>query len=133
MRSPCALMRSRPFIVTAGVLVLVFALVGAVYAYDQSGRDKIPKGVAVAGINVGGLSAAEAKAKLQSEYLPRLNAPIKVHHGDDTFVLQADKSEVRANLDQMVDDALAEWHEGNMFTRTFRRITGGKLNRDLTP
>src|SRR3954470_10151180 len=126
-------MRSRPFILTAGVLVLLFALVGGVYAYDQSGRDKIPKGVAVAGIDVGGLDAADAKAKLEQEYLPRLEAPVKVHHGNRTFVLTPQQSQVKANLDAMVDEALAEWHEGNMFTRTFRRISGGKLERDLTP
>jgi lipoprotein-anchoring transpeptidase ErfK/SrfK len=31
----------------------------------------------------------------------------------------------------MVDDALAKVHDGNMFTRTFRRLTGGKLNADI--
>src|SRR3954467_9507849 len=126
-------MRSRPFIITAGVLLLLFALVGAVYAYDQSGRDKIPKGVTVAGIDVGGLDAADAKARLESQYLTRLEKPIKVHHGNRTFVLTPQQSEVKANLDAMVDDALAARHDGNMFTRTFRRITGGELHRDLTP
>src|SRR3954469_2797557 len=126
-------MRSRPFIITAGVLVLLFALVGGVYAYDQSGRDKIPKGVAVAGIDVGGPGAPAAKAKLESEYLSQLEKPVKVHHGDRTFVLTPQQSQVQANLDAMVDAALDAWHQGNMFTRTFRRITGGKLERDLTP
>jgi lipoprotein-anchoring transpeptidase ErfK/SrfK len=126
-------MRSRPFIITAGVLVLIFALVGGVYAYDQSGRDKIPKGVAVAGIDVGGLSAADAKAKLEREYVSQLQTPVRVHHGDDTFVLTPEESQVKVNIDEMVDEALAEWHEGNMFTRSFRRITGGRLNRDLEP
>ena len=126
-------MRSRPFIITASVLVLVLALVGGVYAYDQSGRDKIPKGVSVAGIDVGGMTAADAKARLQQEYLPRLQRPIRVHHGSDTFVLTPQESEVKANLDAMVDEALGEWNQGNMFSRTFRRITGGKLHEDLTP
>src|SRR5690349_19101338 len=106
-------MRSRPFIITAGVLILVLALVGGVYAYDQSGRDKIPKGVQVAGIDVGGLTATEAKAKLVREYLPNLEKPVRVHHGDDTFVLTPEQSGVKADLDGMVDEAVAEWHEGN--------------------
>jgi lipoprotein-anchoring transpeptidase ErfK/SrfK len=126
-------MRSRPFIISATVLLLVFGAVGGIYAYDQSGHDKIPKGVQVAGIDVGGLTAADAKAKLEREYLTKLKQPVKVYHGEDTFILTPEQSQVSTNIDAMVDDALAEWHKGNMFTRTFRRITGGKLHDDLTP
>jgi lipoprotein-anchoring transpeptidase ErfK/SrfK len=126
-------MRSRPFIISAAVLLLVFGAVGGIYAYDQSGRDKIPKGVQVAGIDVGGLTAADAKAKLEREYLTKLKQPVRVYHGQDTFVLTPEQSQVSTNIDAMVDGALAEWHKGNMFTRSFRRITGGKLHDDLTP
>jgi lipoprotein-anchoring transpeptidase ErfK/SrfK len=126
-------MRSRAFIITATVLTVLLAAVGGVYGYDQSGRDTIPKGVKVAGIDIGGLKAPEAKAKLERQYLPQLKAPVKVYHGSDTFVLTAEQSQVATNLDAMVDDALAEVHSGNMFSRTFRRLTGGKVHVDLTP
>lgn len=126
-------MRSRAFIITATVLTVLLAAVGGIYAYDQSGRDRIPKGVEVAGIDVGGLNAADAKAKLEREYLPQLKAPVRVYHGTDTFILTAQQSHVATNLDAMVDDALAEVHNGNMFSRSFRRLTGGKLHVDLSP
>ncbi|MEA2147557.1 MAG: hypothetical protein QOG59_3144 [Solirubrobacteraceae bacterium] len=126
-------MRSRAFIITASVLTLLFAGVGAIYAYDQSGRDTIPKGVTIAGVNVGGLTAVKAKAKLESEYLAKLRTPVRVHHGSDTFVLTPDASQVKTDLDAAVADAVAEVHSGNMFSRTFRRLTGGRLHANLAP
>ena len=126
-------MLTRPFIISATVVLLICGAIGGIYAYDQSGRDKIPNGVTIAGIDVGGMTKTDAKATLEREYVAKLEAPVKVYHGQDTFVLTAAQSQVKANVDQMVDDALAEWHQGNMFSRTFRRITGGKLHKDLQP
>ena len=63
-------MGKRSLIIFTGVLIGVLVLgAGALYAYDHGHRDKIAKGVAVAGIDVGGLSAAQARARLQREYL----------------------------------------------------------------
>jgi lipoprotein-anchoring transpeptidase ErfK/SrfK len=126
-------MRSRVFIIITAALVLLLACVGGVYAYDHSGRDTIPTGVQVAGVDVGGLSAAAAKAKLEREYLTKLKSPVRVYHGQDTFVLTADESGVATNLDAVVDAALAEADAGNMFSRSFRRLTGGKVKLDLAP
>ena len=65
-------MGKRSLIIFTGVLIGVLVLgAGALYAYDHGHRDKIAKGVAVAGIDVGGLSAAQARARLDREYLPR--------------------------------------------------------------
>jgi len=126
-------MRSRTFIITGLLLTVLLAGIGGLYAYDQSGRDRIPAGVRVAGIDVGGLGAAQAKARLERDYLTRLRAPIRVDHGTDTFTLTAQQSQVATNLDAMVDDALAKVHDGNMFTRSYRRLTGGRLHVDLRP
>lgn len=126
-------MRSRAFIIIAAALTLLLAAVGGVYAYDHSGRDQIPQGVAVAGIHVGGLEPAEARAKLEREYLPRLQAPVRVYHGENTFILTAGQSEVATDLDAVVDAAMAEADAGNMFSRSFRRATGGRVDVDLAP
>jgi lipoprotein-anchoring transpeptidase ErfK/SrfK len=126
-------MRSRAFVILAAIVVVLLAATGGVYAYDRGGRDTIPKGVRVAGINVGGLDAAQARARLERDYLARLRTPIRVDHGTQTFTLGPNESHVAANLGAMVDQALAEARSGNMFSRTFRRLTGGKLHVDLTP
>lgn len=63
--------------VIAGVAVLV--LLGAAYVagYVMSG-DRLPRNASVAGIDIGGLSSAEAEQKLVADYGPRVEAPITV-------------------------------------------------------
>jgi lipoprotein-anchoring transpeptidase ErfK/SrfK len=103
------------------------------YAYDQSGHDTIPKGVKVAGIDVGGLNAQDAKVKLERDYLSKLRTPIRVDHGTDSFVLGPRESRIAANVEAMVNEALDQVHQGNILTRTFRRLSGGRLHVDLKP
>ena len=124
-------MRNRQFIVVAAILAVLLVGATAVFAYDRSGRDTIPKGVRVAGIDVGGLNAAEARAKLARDFLGRLREPVVVHHGRRVFTLTAQQSRVAANLDGMVDEALAEARQGNLFSRTWRRLTGGRVNANV--
>jgi lipoprotein-anchoring transpeptidase ErfK/SrfK len=126
-------MRSRVFILTFATIVLLFAGLGGLYAYDRSGQDVVPEGVTMAGIDLGGLSAEEAKAKLERDYLPKLNQPVKVYHGEQTFTLTPEQSGVKVNLDAVVDQAMAEADKGNLFTRSFRRLTGGEVDAKLTP
>ena len=126
-------MRSRVFILTATAFLLLFGLVGGIYAYDDAGRDVIPEGVTVAGVDVGGMNADEARAALEREYLPRLRQDVRVHHGEKTFVLTPEQSGVAADLDGAVRNALAEGDTGTMFSRTLRRLTGGELDTKVSP
>jgi len=126
-------MRSRAFILTAAALTLLLAAVGGIYAYDHAGRDAIPEGVRVAGIDVGGLDAAAASANLEREYLPELRTPVRVDHGTNSFRLTAEQSGVATNVDAVVGAAMAEADSGNMFSRSFRRLTGGEVDVDLAP
>ncbi|MDQ7809910.1 VanW family protein [Amycolatopsis sp. A133] len=59
-----------------GLFVILYAVDLLVSAGD------VPRGVTVAGIDVGGLSHAEAEAKLRRELEPRLIRPVVVHGGD---------------------------------------------------
>src|SRR3954466_1780006 len=124
-------MRNRTFIAVAVVLAAMLLGAVGVYALDSTGRDTIPKGVSVAGIDVGGMHAAAARAKLERVYLARLRRPVVVHNGALTSHLPPRASKVAANLDAMVDDALAEARAGNMASRVWRRVTGGRLNVDV--
>jgi hypothetical protein len=72
-------MKSRASIILLVVVVLALAVVGAAYAYDRGARETIPQGVSIAGIDVGGLKAPQAKAKLERDYLARLRQPVRVH------------------------------------------------------
>ncbi|WP_410634753.1 VanW family protein [Amycolatopsis sp. cmx-4-83] len=59
-----------------GLFVILYAIDLVLSAGD------VPRGVTVAGIEVGGLSHADAEAKLRRELEPRLIRPVVVHGGD---------------------------------------------------
>jgi lipoprotein-anchoring transpeptidase ErfK/SrfK len=126
-------MRNRSFILIAALLGVLLAGAAGTYAYDRSGRDTIAKGVRVAGVDLGGLNASRARARLEQEYLTRLRQPIVVHHGDLTFRLTSRESRVAASLTTLVDQALAEGRQDSIVSRTWRRLTGESVDADIVP
>ena len=126
-------MRRRPLIIVAAVLAALVVLGGAAYAYDHSRRDTIAEGVRVAGVDIGGLEADAARARLQSSIEGRLQQPVIVRHGDETWRLGPRRAHIRADLDTMVDEALARSREGNVITRSVRSLTGRKVDAQLQP
>src|SRR5919204_184350 len=118
--------------VAAGLAVLV-VLGGALYAYDRARADEIAPGVKVAGIPLGGLTTEQAKARLERAILRPLQRPIVVHHGTKTWTLGPREAELRADLTTMVDEAKARSRQGDLFSRSWRSLTGKKLDDDLKP
>ncbi|WP_033289959.1 VanW family protein [Amycolatopsis jejuensis] len=68
-----------------GCLLGLFVLLYTIDLITSAGD--VPRGVQVAGVDVGGLSYAEAEAKLHSELQPRLTRPVTVQAGDVTSSL----------------------------------------------
>jgi lipoprotein-anchoring transpeptidase ErfK/SrfK len=126
-------MRSRQFIAVVAALVVLCVLAGAVYAYDHGRRDHIAKGVRVGGIDVGGLTRAQAERKLEARYLGALHEPIVVHHGNKTWTLGPREAKTAADVSAMVSEAVARSRSGNIVARTFRGLTGGSVHADLQP
>jgi lipoprotein-anchoring transpeptidase ErfK/SrfK len=112
------------------VLLIVFAAAGA-YAYDSSQKDKIADGVTVAGVDVGGMDADEAKAAVRRELLSPLKHELKVNLGSETWTLPGKKLKVRANIDEAVDEAVAESQDGGLPTRLVRYVSGGELDEPV--
>ncbi|MEV6909503.1 VanW family protein [Amycolatopsis sp. NPDC051071] len=69
----------------AGVLMGLFVLAYAIDLIASAGD--VPRGVTVAGIDVGGLTHKEAESKLRRELEPRLISPVRVRAGDVGTVL----------------------------------------------
>jgi lipoprotein-anchoring transpeptidase ErfK/SrfK len=127
-------MGKRSLIIFTGVLIGVLVLgAGALYAYDHGRRDKIAKGVEVAGIDVGGLSAAQARARLQREYLPRFEQPVVVRFHAHRFKLSPRAADVKVDINAAVDEALAKSRDGSIFTRVSRSLTGGSVDANIQP
>jgi lipoprotein-anchoring transpeptidase ErfK/SrfK len=126
-------MRSRTLIAAATMLIVLAALGGGMYAYDNAHADRIGKGVRVGGVSLQGLTAAQAHAKLDRLIVQPLERPIVVHHDRSTWRLGAREARIAVDVDAIVDHALARSREGNIFARTVRNVTGKSLNADLEP
>src|SRR2546421_12644128 len=117
-------MRSRTFIIVAGVLGVLVLGAGALYAYDATRKDHIAEGVSVGGIDVGGLDRAQAQDRVAHDLRARLNEPIVVRDGRAKFRLTPRQAGATFDVKAMVDDAVGRSREGNVFSRTWRDVRG---------
>jgi lipoprotein-anchoring transpeptidase ErfK/SrfK len=125
--------RSPLFIGVAAFVALLVAGAVGVWAYDAGRDDKIADGVKVGGIMLGGLTKEEARDKLETELLAALKAPVVIRARKRTWRLTAERSQVSADVDAMLDEALAESRDGNVVSRTWRELTGGDVDVDIAP
>src|SRR5689334_13017559 len=124
-------MRKRSLIVV-GVVIAVFLLgTGGLYAYDRGQRHVIAHGITVEGIDIGGLTPAQARDRLNREYLPRLNRPVIARFHRRRFVLPPRAAHLTVDIQATVDEALRRSRDGTIFTRVWRSLTGGHINADL--
>jgi lipoprotein-anchoring transpeptidase ErfK/SrfK len=112
------------------VLTVTVLLVGAgsLYAFDRAHKTKIADGVTVNGVNVGGLTPAQARAKLSRALLKPLDRPVSVRYKGRRFALSQRKADIAIDIDGSVDRAMAVSTEGNLFTRTWREVRGTALD-----
>ncbi|NKQ54119.1 vanomycin resistance protein VanB [Amycolatopsis sp. K13G38] len=88
--------RDRKGLKRAGIVAgSVLGVLAALYAIDLLvSQGNVPRGVTVAGVEVGGLQRSEAEQKLRTEIEPRLVKPVAVRAGD----VQATVDPARAGL-----------------------------------
>ncbi|WP_263118088.1 VanW family protein [Cellulomonas sp. RIT-PI-Y] len=90
----------RPVLIVAGVLVVLGgAYVGGAYAL----ADRVPRGTTVAGIEVGGMSAADARTALTDGLAARSSQPITVTAREVSGTLDPATAGLRLDVDATVD------------------------------
>jgi lipoprotein-anchoring transpeptidase ErfK/SrfK len=120
-------------IIAAMTLVVVLVGAGVVYAYDASREDRIAEGMRIGGVEVGGLSADQANAKLRVQLVQPLERAVSVHAGDRRFRLTAREARVQVNSGELVDEAVDASRKGSFLSRAWRDVTGKKLDREVAP
>ena len=124
-------MSGRLIAVAALTVTVLLVGAGSLYAYDRDVQTRIADGVTVNGIDVGGLTPQQARAKLRSSLLEPLSRPVSVRYKGRRFTLTAEQASVAVDVDGSVDRALAASNEGNVFTRTWREVRGQRLNASV--
>jgi lipoprotein-anchoring transpeptidase ErfK/SrfK len=126
-------MRYRSFVAVAVIVGLLVACAVGAWAYDSSKKHQIAKGVTAGGVNIGGMSANEARRVLRERLAKPLSKPLVVRYGHRKFTLSAARAHLTADIDGMVQEALDKSRDGNVFSRTFRGLTGGSVNANVPP
>ena len=124
----------RALFVGAAVAVLVLMVGGAAYAayrYEMANADRILPGVRVDGIDVGGMTKAEALVALKGRVHDRLDAPVSLVLGERIWTTSVADLGRRAMLDRAVNAALDVNEAHGTFDRFWRRFRDTPVDVDL--
>lgn len=108
-------------------LIGMIVLAAGAYAYDGTQKEEISRGITVGGIDVSGMTRAEAAETLRNRLLAPQRKPLTVRFGKREYRLPARKLKVHADIEGAVDRALEESRSGNLPSRVFRELTGGEV------
>jgi lipoprotein-anchoring transpeptidase ErfK/SrfK len=125
--------QSRSFVLVVVTMVVLFTFAGGLLAYDSSRRNVIASGIKLGGIDIGGLTVAQARARVRSAYRRRAQQPLVARFGGRRFVLVPASAHVAVDVDGGVAAALAQTRSADIFTRTWRSLTGGRIDAELDP
>jgi hypothetical protein len=127
-RSHRRLLLQRAAIAIAAIAVVVVVL-GLALAGSPA---RVPTGVAVGGIPVGGLTPVEARKKLEARSRAVAARPVLFRVGSRRWKLTARELEVRVNWRRAISSAL---HQGDGLApvRGFRRLGVRLFGADITP
>src|SRR6266516_422502 len=81
-------------------------------------------GVQIAGVDVGGLRTAAARAKLESVLSRQLGQPVRLVYRGQHFVVRPTHAGLRVDVAQMVDAAVRATRSGGLAHRLLRDIRG---------
>jgi lipoprotein-anchoring transpeptidase ErfK/SrfK len=109
-------------------VTVLLAGAGSLYAFDHQAKTKIADGITVNGVDVGGLTPEQARAKLSAALLKPLDRPVSVRYQGRRFTLSTAKAKIAVDIDGSVDRAMEASLQGNLFTRTWREVRGSRLN-----
>ncbi|MFT4035655.1 MAG: L,D-transpeptidase [Patulibacter sp.] len=112
----------------AGVAVV---LGGAVVGLSAASSGKIAHGVRVGGVDLGGLTPAQAKARLDRAYVATLQQPIVVQRRGKRFELSAKEARISVDVDGAVAEAIKASDAGNPLKHAWRSLSGATVNRSF--
>jgi hypothetical protein len=113
--------------------LIVILGVGAAYAYDSSQKDKIADGVHIAGVDVGGLTEDEAEALVRRRLLAPLRHSLRVSFDGQSWQLPGARLKVQADVDEAVEEAVADSQDGGFPGRLVRYVTGEEVTKSISP
>lgn len=111
------------------VCVLLLALVaGAAALYDRSRADQLAQGIRIGGVNVGGLDVDSARQLVHDRAVAPKQRTLRVRTRTRTFELTPEQIQVRADVDEALEQAVADSRRGWFGARVLRELQGGRVS-----
>ena len=120
-------------IATVVAITGLLLLAVGVYAYDQSQEDQIAPGISVGGVEIGGMSVAQARERIDDEIVAPLQKPVVVTFEGEEYKLAAGKLNQRADVEAVIDEAVERTRDGGLVDRVARYVQGSAVDVDLDP
>jgi lipoprotein-anchoring transpeptidase ErfK/SrfK len=113
------------------VVVLAAAAVAALNVYDHKQRDRIAPGISIGSVQVGELTAAQARAKVEASLRDPLDRDVVIKAGDHRYTLAADKLHRRVDVAALVEQAVDMSHKGGIVTRSLHSLQHTPVHANL--
>ncbi len=120
---------ARWVLILAALVAILVALVGLAFAGSTS---RLADGVTIAGVEVGGLTANEARTLLQNRFERVAHEPVMFTAGDERFPIKATTLGVEADWRTAIETASREG-EGFGPVRGFRRLQARFFGEEIVP
>lgn len=118
--------------VVAGIFVLALGGIAfSAYRYEQARADRILPGVKIAGVQVGGMTKAEAVMAVRGNTAVRLGAAIHVRAGQKRWKVTAQDLGQRAGVVAAVNRAMALNDSMGTFSRFWHRFRQQSVHRSI--
>jgi len=132
-RAPARLRRRRPLWDRVTIAIVSIALLTAAVALAFAGSPQtVPDGVRVAGVDVGGLKASQARRQLEARSKVVARSPVAVRADGRTWQVTAHELGVKVDWSAAVAAALRQG-EGPAPVRGLRRLGVRLFGADITP
>lgn len=104
---------------------------GAVWGHFLKTSNSIFPNVHVAGVNVGGMTAAEAKSAVEQSVAEKYSSPMEIRLPDTTLILEPEQVNASLNAESAMDKAMAHGRGGNVFSAVLARLRAGRVPVDI--
>ncbi|MGH2918083.1 MAG: L,D-transpeptidase family protein [Solirubrobacteraceae bacterium] len=115
-------MSGRVLTITATVVALVLIFVAVVFAVDASRDDEIAEGIRIGAVDVGGMKADEARARIERELGADVRRRVRLRYRAERYVLRPDVAQARLDVEGTVEAARRKGRDGSS---AFGRFFGG--------
>jgi lipoprotein-anchoring transpeptidase ErfK/SrfK len=119
------------FALLLGLLFAGGVVAGLLALADRADRHRVPRGMTVAKVDVGGLSRGEAIRRVRRRYARPAMRAVRVELAGRSHRLGAARAGVAMDIPAAVDRAIAAGRRDDLVTRAWRSLTNGRIEGDV--